>query len=60
MSKQKRSENTYQKINTLYKRDEKGKIMPWESWVSPELEWMRKLKFEATEKIDGTNMRFEV
>lgn len=60
MGKQKRSENTYQKINTLYKRDEKGKIMPWESWVEPELEWMRKLKFEATEKIDGTNMRFEV
>lgn len=60
MGKQKRSENTYQKIDTLYKRDEKGQIMPWESWVSPELEWMRKLKFEATEKIDGTNMRFEV
>lgn len=60
MGRQKRSENTYQKINTLYKRDEKGKIMPWESWVEPELEWMRKLKFEATEKIDGTNMRFEV
>lgn len=60
MGRQQRSENTYQKINTIYKRGEDGLIMPWESWVSPEIEWMRKLPFEATEKIDGTNMRFEV
>lgn len=60
MGKQKRSENTYQKINAIYKRDEKGYIMPFDGFVTPELEWLRKLPFEATEKIDGTNMRFEI
>lgn len=60
MGKQKRSENTYQKINAIYKRDAKGYIMPFDGFVTPELEWLRKLPFEATEKIDGTNMRFEI
>ncbi len=60
MGKQKRSENTYQKINAIYKRDQKGYIMPFDGFVTPELEWLRKLPFEATEKIDGTNMRFEI
>lgn len=60
MGRQKRSENTYQKINAIYKRDEKGYIMPFDGFVTPELEWLRKLPFEATEKIDGTNMRFEI
>lgn len=57
---QKRSENTYQKINTIFKRDENNIIMPHEEFSVPELNWLRNCKFEATEKIDGTNIRIEV
>lgn len=57
---QKRSENTYQKINTIFKRDEKNIIMPDVEFAIPELEWLRNCKFDATEKIDGTNIRIEV
>lgn len=60
MSKQKRSENTYQKINTLYKRDDNNIIMQHYEWVSPEFEYLRPLLWDATEKIDGTNIRIEV
>ena len=56
---QKRSENTYQKINTIFKRDEKNIIMPDAEFAIPELEWLRNCKFDATEKIDGTNIRIE-
>ena len=55
-----RSENTYQKINTIFMRDVNNIIMPYNDFVSPELEWLRNCKFDATEKIDGTNMRIEV
>ena len=55
-----RSLNTYQKINTIFLRDEKGIIMPEKGLVSPELEYLRNLQFECTEKIDGTNIRFEI
>lgn len=57
---QKRSENTYQKINTIFKRDENNIIMPNAEFSIPELEWLRNCKFDATEKIDGTNIRIEV
>lgn len=57
---QKRSENTYQKINTIFKRDENNIIMPDAEFSVPELNWLRNCKFEATEKIDGTNIRIEV
>lgn len=57
---QKRSENTYQKINTIFKRDENNIIMPDAEFAIPELEWLRNCKFDATEKIDGTNIRIEV
>lgn len=60
MARQVRSENTYQKINTLYKRDEKGYIINDGTFVSPEYEYLKSLQWEATEKIDGTNMRVEV
>ena len=60
MGKQKRSENTYQKINTLYKRDINNIIMQHYDWVAPEFEYLRKCEWDATEKIDGTNMRIEV
>ena len=57
---QKRSENTYQKINTIFKRDANNIIMPYDEFAIPELEWLRNCKFDATEKIDGTNVRIEV
>ena len=56
----KRSENTYQKINTIFKRDANNIIMPYDEFAVPELEWLRNCKFDATEKIDGTNIRIEV
>lgn len=60
MGKQKRSENTYQKINTIFMRDVKNVIMPYESFTEPEFEYLRSLKWRGEEKIDGTNMRIEV
>ena len=60
MGKQKRSENTYQKINTLYKRDINNIIMQHYEWSCPEFEYLRSLLWDASEKIDGTNMRIEV
>lgn len=60
MGKQKRSENTYQKINTIFKRDINNIIMPYDNFTLPEFEWLRNCKFDATIKIDGTNIRIEV
>lgn len=60
MAKQKRSENTYQKINTIFMRDAKNVIMPYEPFVKPEFEYLRSLKWRGEEKVDGTNMRIEV
>ena len=60
MGKQKRSENTYQKINTIFKRDANNVIMPYDEFAVPELEWLRDCKFDAEEKVDGTNTRIEV
>ena len=57
---QKRSQNTYQKINTIFKRDNKNIIMPYAGFVQPEFEYLRNLKWRGEEKIDGTNMRIEV
>lgn len=60
MGKQKRSTNTYQKINTIFYRDENNIIMPYDEFVMPDLEFLRNCKFDAEEKIDGTNIRIEV
>ena len=60
MGKQKRSENTYQKINTIFMRDAKNVIMPYERFTEPEFEYLRSLKWRGEEKIDGTSMRIEV
>ena len=49
----------YQKTNTLFKRDERGIIIP-EEFTLPEFGWLKDCKWEATEKIDGTNMRLEL
>ena len=48
---------TYTKINTLYKRDEKGKIMFGE-YSRPEFEYLINNKWMAFEKVDGTNVSF--
>ena len=58
--KQERSKNTYQKINTLFNRDVNNIIMPYEDFVDPAFEWLKDCKFECSEKVDGTNVRFEV
>ena len=60
MGKQKRSENTYQKINTIFKRDVNNIIMPYDGFVDPTLEYLRNCKFDCEEKVDGTNIRIEV
>lgn len=60
MSKQKRSPNTYQKINTIFMRDANNVIMPYDGFVEPEFEYLRSLKWRAEEKVDGTCMRIEV
>lgn len=60
MGKQKRSPNTYQKINTIFKRDAKNIIMPYKPFTEPEFEYLRGLKWRGEEKVDGTSMRIEV
>ena len=60
MAKQKRSENTYQKINTLYKRDINNIIMQHYEWSCIEFEYLKNCLWDATEKVDGTNLRIEV
>jgi len=51
---------TYHKIQTLFKRHldgpKKGKMIRGQ-WTSPELEYLSKLIWEFTEKVDGTNIR---
>ena len=51
MGKQKRSENTYQKINTIFKRDANNVIMPYDEFAVPELEWLRDCKFIYQKEI---------
>ncbi len=46
----------YQKINTLFKRDSNNVIMP-DEWADPMFEYLAYTKWEATEKVDGTNIR---
>lgn len=47
----------YQKINTLYKRDMQGtKNIIVGEFSDPSVEILKDLKWEATEKIDGTNI----
>lgn len=48
---------TYTKINTLYKRDEKGKIMLGD-FSRPEFAYLYNVKWKAFEKVDGTNMSY--
>lgn len=50
----------YQKINTIFKRDAKNVIMPFDAWSSRELSVLKDLKFDTTEKIDGTNIHLDL
>lgn len=47
---------TYHKINALYKRDSRGKIIPGD-WAVPEFGYLANNDWEFTEKVDGTNIR---
>lgn len=49
----------YQKINTLFMRDEKHIIMPGH-FTAPEFEYLKENLWEATEKIDGTNIHCDI
>lgn len=46
----------YQKINTLFLRDEKKVIIP-SPFTCDEFEYLKDCKWECTEKVDGTNIR---
>lgn len=46
----------YTKINTIWKRDDRGKIIVGE-YATPEFEYLSTLDWEWTEKVDGTNIR---
>ncbi len=46
----------YPKINSIFKRDDRGKFIVGE-YSQPEFEYLKNNKWEATEKIDGTNIR---
>lgn len=49
----------YDKIQTLFKRDANNIIIPTE-FTTPEFDYLKDVKWETTEKIDGTNMRIEI
>lgn len=55
-----RSETTYTKINTIFKRDINNIIMPFDKLTLPEFEYLRNCKWHCEEKIDGTNIRIEI
>lgn len=48
---------SYQKINTIYKRDLETNQLIYGDWSLPEFEYLKGCKFRAEEKIDGTNIQ---
>lgn len=48
---------TYNKINTLYKRDQQTNKIILNDYSNKEIEYLKDCKFECTEKIDGTNIK---
>lgn len=46
----------YPKINTIWKRDTHGRIIP-NDYATPELAYLANTDWEWTEKVDGTNIR---
>lgn len=47
----------YPKIKTIFKRDPKERVLVAEDYSSPELEMLRKINWEWTEKVAGMNIR---
>ena len=47
----------YHKIQTLFKRDEKTKKLIEGEYTNPTIEFIKDIKWQFTEKIDGTNIR---
>lgn len=47
----------YQKINTIYKRDQKTNNLIVGDWSIPEFKYLKDCKWRAEEKIDGTNIQ---
>ena len=52
-----RSETTYTKINTIFKRDINNVIMPFDRLTLPEFEYLRNCKWHCEENCDGMNLR---
>lgn len=50
--------NEYQKINTLFLRDESNIIIP-DKFTCPEFHFLKDCVWECTEKIDGTNIHVD-
>lgn len=48
--------NAYQKINTIFKRDIKGRILE-NNWSLPELDYLKNNYWRVEEKFHGTNIR---
>lgn len=46
----------YHKIQSLFKRDQKGKML-FDKYSLPEFEYLKNNLWEFTEKVDGTNIR---
>ena len=46
----------YHKIQSIYKRDERGNFLD-DQWAMPEFEYLCQNIWEFTEKVDGTNIR---
>lgn len=51
--------NDYQKINTLFLRDENNIIIS-DTFTCPEFSYLKNCLWECTEKIDGTNIHYDV
>ncbi len=47
--------NPYHKIDSIFKRDSKGKF--YSHYSCPEFEYLANNKWRGTEKLDGTNIR---
>ena len=58
--KLKLSHQTYTKINTLYKRDMtvKGNPIIIGDYSDPEIEYLKPIKWDCFEKVDGTNINY--
>jgi hypothetical protein len=52
-------DSEYPTIQSLYKRDKKGKIIP-EDYSENVFKYLRQTPWEAKEKVDGTNIRLDI